>query len=122
MQNKKLITVAEAAAILGRSKSAIYAALNGSPPRLHYHDRSKRLILRDGLEARFARSTRPRIDRPQAKAPEVASVSEWDEVARLCNSWIDFDLWGPGPWPADRWISLANVIHMALQEVASDAP
>ena len=73
----------------------------------------KRLILRDGLEACFARSIRPRIDHPQAKAPEAdeGTPNQRDKVARLCNSLIDFDLWGPGPWPADRWISLANVIH-----------
>ena len=67
---KTLIPVAEAAEILGRSKSTVYAALNASPPRLHYQDVRRRLLLREGLETRFARSTRPRIDKPQAQAAE----------------------------------------------------
>lgn len=31
-----------------------YAALNATPPRLHYQDVRTRLLLRDGLEYRFA--------------------------------------------------------------------
>ena len=117
-ENRELITVAQAAELLGRSKSAIYAALKSSPPRLHYHDPVKRLILRDGLEARYSRSTRPRIDRPQAKAPER---DQWSAIAAQCNQLIDFELWSPGPWSADRWAGLAGVIDQARDVVQSDA-
>ena len=61
---KKLISVTNAPEILGRSKSTVYAALNASLPRLHYQDVRRRLLLRDGLETRFARSTRPGIAKP----------------------------------------------------------
>ena len=64
---KQLITVAQAADVLGRSKSAIYKTLNDSPPHLSYADPLKRLLERQGLEERFARSTRPRADKPLTK-------------------------------------------------------
>ena len=114
-ENKKLITVAQAAEVLGRSKSAIYAALNGTPPRLQYHDPAKRLILRDGLEARFARSTRPRIDKPQAKPSEAitATSDEMSAIAVKCNQLLDFSLWGPPPWTELQWVTLRNVIELA---------
>ena len=123
-ENKKLITVAQAAEVLGRSKSAIYAALKSHPPRLRYHDPVQRLLLRDGLEARFARSTRPRVDKPQAKASESITVTsdDWNAIAAQCNQLIDFELWGPGPWSADRWAGLAGVIEAARREVQGDAP
>ena len=121
-ENKKLITVAQAAEILGRSKSTIYAALNAHPPRLHYHDVRRRLLLRDGLEERFARSTRPRIDKPQAKPPEQVPIQPdgWDEIASRCNQLLDFSLWGPGPWSGDRWASLAGVIDLARVEAEAE--
>ena len=71
---KTLISVAEAAEILGRSKSTVYAALNSLPPRLHYQDVRRRLLLREGLETRFARSTRPGINTPpvHSSAPSLS--------------------------------------------------
>ena len=109
---KQLITVAQAADVLGRSKSAIYKALNDSPPRLSYSDPVKRLLERQGLEQRFARSTRPRVDKPLARSLEMAEESaglehpfdeEWEEIARVANTYLDCKLWGPPPWTAQQW-------------------
>lgn len=121
-ENKKLITVAEAAEILGRSKSAIYAALNASPPRLHYQDVRRRLLLRAGLEERFSRSTRPRIDKPQAKAQEPvlkppASNDKWQALAETANEILDCSQWGPPPWSGEEWAVLAGTIEIGLEEV-----
>jgi len=128
-ENKKLITVVEAARILGRSTSTIYAALNSSPPRLHYHDVKRRLLLREGLEARFNRSTRPRSDvprpkppEPSAEAPEQAPAREdqWVEIAEIANELIDASAWtSPPPWSADRWAGLAGVLDLARIEASS---
>ena len=101
---KTLISVAEAAEILGRSKSTIYAALNVSPPRLHSQDVRRRLLLREGLEARFARSTRPRIDKPQAQAlaPKGKTVNDfekqWEVIAEVANKTIDCSAWSAPLW------------------------
>ena len=123
-ENRKLITVAEAAKILGRSKSTIYAALNASPPRLHYQDVRKRLLLREGLEERFARSTRPRADKPMAPSPapvpqKPIQMDQWEEIAKVANELIDVEAWAsPPPWTADRWAGLAGVLDLARLEVS----
>ena len=123
-ENKNLISVAEAAEVLGRSKSAIYAALNSSPPRLQYHDLKRRLLLRDGLEERFNRSTRPRVDcpRPSVAVPKQRPVQEdqWELIAEIANELIDASAWtSPPPWSADRWAGLAGVLDLARIEASS---
>ena len=60
-----LISQKEAAAILNRSVSAVSRAIKNG--RLEYADPERRLLHRPGLEQRFARNTRPRIDAPQRK-------------------------------------------------------
>jgi hypothetical protein len=129
-ENKKLIPVAEAAEILGRSKSAIYAALNASPPRLHYHDVRRRLLLRAGLEERFNRSTRPRADCTRPAAPEPnphppeqhpIEADQWELIAEHANELIDASLWTePPPWTAERWAGLAGVIDLARLEAEAE--
>ena len=60
---KDLITGVQAAAILGRSPSTISRALKQG--RLAYGDTKRKLLVRDGLEQRFANATRPKADCPQ---------------------------------------------------------
>ena len=64
-----LVTQKEAAAILNRSVSAVSRAIKDG--RLEYADSKNRLLNRPGLEMRFARKTRPRIDKPQRKTQTV---------------------------------------------------
>ena len=66
MPYSDLVTQKEAAAILNRSVSAVSRAIKDG--RLEYADPNNRLLHRPGLEMRFARKTRPRIDKPQRKA------------------------------------------------------
>ena len=63
-----LISQKEAAVILNRSVSAVSRAIKDG--RLEYADPKNRLLHRPGLEMRFARKTRPRIDKPQRKTQE----------------------------------------------------
>ena len=118
---KTLISVAEAAAILGRSKSIVYAALNASPPRLHYQDVRRRLLLREGLETRFARSTRPRIDKPQAQAAERKSKTtndfekRWEVIAEVANNTLDCSAWSAPPWTGQQWAVLAGTIQVGME-------
>jgi len=111
--DKKLITVREAAAILQRSPSAVYQALKASPPRLHYADPLRRLIARDGLEQRWARSTRPRVDYKQP-VPQRPKQSYWERVAKQANEMLDCDAWSGPPWTGDQWaviIGIAQFVH-----------
>ena len=68
MPYSDLITQKEAAAILNRSVSAVSRAIKDG--RLEYADPKNRLLHRPGLERRFRRKTRPRIDKPQRKTQE----------------------------------------------------
>ena len=65
MREQDLITQAQAAAILGRSVSAISRAVKAG--RLEYVDPKRRLFSRPGLEVRYANHTRRRVDQPQVK-------------------------------------------------------
>ena len=63
MLRKDLITCQQAAVILGRSPSTVSRAL--AQGRLTYIDPEKKLLLRPGLEQRFANNTRRKADAPQ---------------------------------------------------------
>ena len=65
MPYSDLVTQKEAAVILNRSVSAVSRAIKDG--RLEYADSKNRLLHRPGLEMRFRRKTRPRIDKPQCK-------------------------------------------------------
>jgi hypothetical protein len=110
--DKKLISVREAAAILQRSPSAVYQAIKASPPRLHYADPVRRLIAREGLEQRWARSTRARVDCPVPSA-ERSQRRYWDRFADTANEMLDCDAWSGPPWNAERWAVLVGVMQQA---------
>ena len=63
MLEKDLVTCQQAARILGRSPSTVSRALKQG--RLKYADPTRKLLLRQGLELRFANATRPKADCPQ---------------------------------------------------------
>ena len=63
MLEKDLIACQQAAEILGRSPSTISRALKQG--RLSYGDTKRKLLLRQGLEQRFANATRRKADAPQ---------------------------------------------------------
>ena len=72
MPYSDLVTQKEAAVILNRSVSAVSRAIKDG--RLQYADPKNRLLHRPGLEMRFARKTRPRIDKPQRKSAKAGDV------------------------------------------------
>ena len=92
MPYSDLVTQKEAAVILNRSVSAVSRAIKDG--RLEYADPKNRLLHRPGLEMRFARKTRPRIDKPQRKtqiaagpkggfgptAPEPIATTYWERL------------------------------------------
>ena len=78
MPYSDLVTQKEAAVILNRSVSAVSRAIKDG--RLEYADPKNRLLHRPGLEMRFARKTRPRIDKPQRKSAKAGDVAEIGHV------------------------------------------
>ena len=114
-ERRELITVKQAAEILNRSISGVYKAIHAG--RLRYADEFHRLLDRKGLEQRFARATRPRIDYP-AKAPaeeEPTFEERWEAIAVGANQILDPQAWGPPPWTAHQWGVLAGVLDIAIQ-------
>ena len=79
MPYSDLVTQKEAAAILNRSVSAVSRAIKDG--RLQYADPKNRLLHRPGLEMRFRRKTRPRIDKPQRKAQMEATDRDFQSDA-----------------------------------------
>ena len=71
MPYSDLVTQKEAAAILNRSVSSVSRAIKDG--RLEYADPNNLLLHPPGLEMRFARKTRPRIDKPQRKSAKVVT-------------------------------------------------
>ena len=119
MESKRqLISVKEAAAILNRTPSAIYRALADN--RLRFADERNRKLDRRNLEQRFARSTRPRADKPMASpapapATEPTFEERWQAIAEGANQILDPEAWGPPPWTAHQWGVLAGVLDIAVQ-------
>lgn len=74
MPYSDLVTQKEAAVILNRSVSAVSRAIKDG--RLEYADSKNRLLHRPGLEMRFARKTRPRIDKPQVKSAKSGDIRQ----------------------------------------------
>lgn len=116
METVTLISVSEAAAVLNRSVSTISRAL--SDGRLHYACAQRRLIQREGLEARFARSTRPRIDHPVPRPPAKVLTNHewWEAVADKLNGYLDPSC---GLWPRLTGPQLA--VFVGCVQMAADS-
>ena len=101
MATGDLITQKEAAVILNRSVSAVSRALRDG--RLTYADPERRLLHRPGLEMRFRRKTRPRIDRPQCKSAKSGNVLQEQH-----------DTTQPEPIAEDYWDRLLQKLNFVL--------
>ena len=81
------------------------------------------MLLREGLEIRFSRSTRPRIDKLQPQASEAKSNSinnfekQWEIIAEVANEILDCSQWGPPPWSAKQWSVLSICIGEGIREL-----
>ena len=99
MPYSDLVTQKEAAVILNRSVSAVSRAIKDG--RLEYADPKNRLLHRPGLEMRFRRKTRPRVDRPQRKAQRCTPLKPAFGVA-------------PEPISTDYWQRLQDKLSVVL--------
>ena len=75
--------------ILNRSVSAVSRALRDG--RLVYADPKNRLLHRPGLEMRFARKTRPRIDKPQRKTQSAPMQHRCESPQIATDYWSRLD-------------------------------
>ena len=89
MPYSDLVTQKEAAAILNRSVSAVSRAIKDG--RLEYADPKNRLLHRPGLEMRFARKTRPRIDKPQRKTQSAPMRHRGESPPIAATYWERLD-------------------------------
>ena len=89
MPYSDLVTQKEAAVILNRSVSAVSRAIKDG--RLEYADPKNRLLHRPGLEMRFARKTRPRIDKPQRKTQSAPMQHRSESPPIATDYWSRLD-------------------------------
>jgi hypothetical protein len=48
-----------------------------------------------------------------------AATTDWIAISETANWMLDCSAWGPPPWPADRWATLAMVISLAEEQAAA---
>ena len=110
MPYSDLVTQKEAAAILNRSVSAVSRAIKDG--RLEYADPKNRLLHRPGLEMRFARKTRPRIDKPQRKSAKAGDVSQAEHHAT--HGPVVGTTYQPEPIAEDYWGRLLQKLLIVM--------
>jgi excisionase family DNA binding protein len=128
------LTVAEAALTLQVTSQAVYRALGAG--RLPFRMiEGRKCVKREGLTAAFWGTSQRRdpravqasvqtLDedppRPMAQlmAGLAAPAPPWQRIAQLANAGLDCAAWGPPPWPADRWATLAMVLSLAEEAAA----
>ena len=106
MREQDLINQKQAAAILGRSVSAVSRAVKEG--RLDYADPKRRLFSRPGLEVRYANHTRRRVDQPMVKtqkAPGGPNESPGDPPGAAPERTI----------PETYWERVADKLDFVLQ-------
>jgi len=128
MSDTETLSVAEVSTLTGFSRMTIYRAVrDGRLNRwLTHDDKGQARLLPDAAVAIRRGVIRRRIDsqpRPApAPAPEPQAGSPadaWADCASWANAFLDVDLWGPPPWPADRWATLDAVLDQA-DELAAE--
>ena len=107
-----LVTQKEAAVILNRSVPSVSRAIKDG--RLEYADPKDRLLHRPGLEMRFVRKTRPRIDKPQLKSANREHVPGLANAVEMSgpNGHLDNQ---PEPIATTYWERLNQKLQMVLE-------
>jgi excisionase family DNA binding protein len=105
-----VVTVAEAAQILGISKPAVYAGLRNGRLR-SWHEQGRRVMDRDGLEQRWwGSSQRPGGDHVGPRTRKAATG--WELVAERLNKFLG-PSWPAPPYSADQTATLALCLGLA---------
>jgi excisionase family DNA binding protein len=129
------LSIAEAAAVLGVSRSAVYHALDSG--RLQSHEyQGKRVLLRTGLRRQYYNSTMQRADspslRPKAEGQDLSRMVQGllddrpeflafaEAMAELLADQLDPELWGPQPWEPWRWATVLVATDRAVAKLSGE--
>ena len=88
----------------------------------------------EGLQSRVQKFIRLQINSPKGKTEPLEQEVDlreltgggsdasrfWQQVAPVANGFLDVSCWGPPPWSADRWVTLCNVLEMAVETVQEE--
>ena len=108
MREQDLINQKQAAAILGRSVSAISRAVKAG--RLEYVDPKRRLFSRPGLEVRYANHTRRRVDQPMVKTQKLLG-----NYGTHVPEFLPFESAPERTIPETYWERVADKLDFVLQ-------
>lgn len=113
------VSIADAAAALGfRSRSTLYRLLDRGLLKDWEREgpKGQRWLELEGLQARVQKFVRLQSNSPKGKTGDASDASRfWQQVAPVANGFLDVSCWGPPPWSADRWVTLCNVLEMAVE-------
>ncbi len=93
--DRDLITVQEAAELLGISLQAVHQGL------------------RNGIVAHQLVNGRRMID-PYRLLQRWKGISDLEAQAELCNRYLDCSAWGAPPWSQEQWQTLRAVLEFVL--------
>ena len=113
-----VLTLSDAAKALGhRSRSTLYRLLNqGRLDDFVRHQGGRRMLEVDGLAAAVSNRTQPRMT--SDPTTQGSEATDWQQIARVCNSFLNPEHWGPPPWSEQKWITL----WISLQDAMAGCP
>ena len=131
------VSITDAAAALGfRSRSTLYRLLDQGLLKDWEREgpRGQMWLELEGLQSRVQKFIRLQINSPQGKTEPLEQEVDlreltgggsdasrfWQQVAPVANGFLDVSRWGPPPWSADRWVTLCNVLEMAVETVQEE--
>ena len=131
------VSITDAAAALGfRSRSTLYRLLDQGLLKDWEKEgpRGQRWLELEGLQSRVQKFIRLQINSPKGKTEPLEQEVDlreltgggsdasrfWQQVAPVANGFLDVSCWGPPPWSADRWVTLCNVLEMAVETVQEE--
>ena len=112
------VSITDAAAALRfRSRSTLYRLLDQGLLKDWEREgpKGQRWLELEGLQSRVQKFIRLQINSPKGKTEPLEQ-----EVAPVANGFLDVSCWGPPPWSADRWVTLCNVLEMAVETVQEE--
>ena len=108
---RDVVTVAEAAAILGISSQAIYAGLRCG--RVSFtRVQGRKVLQREGLESRWWGSSQRVAAHPEPAPAEPGP--DWVAIADQLNAYLG-PSWPAPPWSADQVNTVAMCLSLAVE-------